>query len=179
MPVGGGDLVAMVCADGQTLDLHLTKSDAWGFQAPPDAPPGTRFFNNVSPGHVRVDFGGRARAAAARGFRQRLDLYRGRIVIRLGDQRYGPRLEIWGHPERRILVVEVIDPRGVLEAPTIELSRWRPSMKLGVSEVTIHAGEVHQRPARPHLANTGMQDYFDAGADPLLGRGTAVVLGTG
>ena len=179
MPVGGGDLLAMVYSDGGGLDLHLTKSDAWGFQAPPDAPPGSRFFNNVSPGHVRLEFGERARSVAAKEFRQRLDLYRGRIVVRLGGETDGPRLEIWGHPGRKILVVEVIDPGGVLEAATIRLSQWRPSMKLGASEVTIHAAEVHQRPARPHLANTGMEDYFDAEGDPLLGRGTAVVLGTG
>jgi len=179
MPVGGGDLSAMVRSDGAGLDLHLTKSDAWGYQAPPDAPPGSRFFNNVSPGHVRLEFGERARAAAAEQFRQRLDLYRGRIVIRLGRDPDGPQLEIWGHPERKVLVAEVIDLRGVLGPATIRLSEWRPSMELGASEATIHAAEVHQRPARPHLANTGMEHYFDAKSDPLLGRGTAVVLGTG
>jgi alpha-L-fucosidase 2 len=178
MPVGGGDLLAMVYSDGGGLDLHLTKSDAWGFQAPPDAPSGSRFFNNVSPGHVRLEFGDRARALAAKEFRQRLDLYRGRIVIRLGGEMDGARLEIWGHPGRKVLVVEVIDPRGVLDPATIRLTEWRPSMKLGASDVTIHAAEVHQRPARPHLANTGMEDYFDSDSDPLLGRGTAVVLGT-
>ena len=177
MPVGGGDLSAMVRSDGGGLDLHLTKSDAWGFQAPVDAPPGSRFFNNVSPGHVRVEFGEPARALAAKGFRQRLDLYRGRVVVRLGGETDKARLEIWGHPERKILVVEVNDPGGVLETATIELSEWRPSMKLGASEMTIHAAEVHERPARPHLANTGMEDYFDADGDPLLGRGLAVVLG--
>ena len=178
MPVGGGDLVAMVCSDGKALDLHLTKSDAWGFQAPPDAPPGSRFFNNVSPGHVRLVFGEPARALAAKQFRQRLDLYRGRVVLQFGSRTDTARIEIWGHPERKILVIEVIDPRGLLEAATIELSEWRPSMKLGASDVAIHSAEVHQRPARPHLANTGMDDYFGAEADPLLGRGLAVVLGT-
>ncbi len=61
MPVGGGDLSAMVRYDGENLHLHLTKSDAWGFQTPPDAPLGTRFFNNVSPGHIRITLGDRAR----------------------------------------------------------------------------------------------------------------------
>jgi hypothetical protein len=179
MPVGGGDLSAMVRSDGGGVDLHLTKSDAWGYQAPPDAPPGSRFFNNVSPGHVRIELGERARSLTAERFRQRLDLYRGRIVIRLGRDLEGPRVHIWGHPERKILVLEVLDPRGVLAPATIRLSQWRPSMKLGASDTTIHAAEVHERPARPHLANTGMEDYFDAKSDPLLGRGTAVVLGTG
>ncbi|MFV2069226.1 MAG: glycoside hydrolase family 95-like protein [Pirellulales bacterium] len=179
MPVGGGDLSAMVRSDGAGLDLHLTKSDAWGFQAPPDAPLGSRFFNNVSPGHIRLEFGDRARAAAAEQFRQRLDLYRGRIVVRFGRDPHGPQLEIWGHPERKILVVEINDPRGVLEPATIQLSQRRPSMKLSASGTTIQAAEVHQRPAGPHLANTGMEEYFDANSDPLLGRGTAVVLATG
>ena len=158
MPVGGGDLSAMVRSDGTGLDLHLTKSDAWGYQAPPDAPPGSRYFNNVSPGHVRLQFGEGARVAAAAQFRQRLDLFRGRIAIRLGPERDGPRMEIWGHPERRILIVEVNDPKGILEPAEIKLSEWRPSMKLSASPATIQAAEVHERPARPHLANTGMED---------------------
>lgn len=139
MPVGGGDLSAMVRCGGASLDLHLTKSDAWGFAGPPDAPPGSRFFNNVSPGHLRLAFGPKAGALARERFRQRLDLYRGRILI--------------------------------------ELSEWRPAMKLTASSATIHAAEIHQRPARPHLANTGMEDYFAPGEDPLLGRGTAVAVG--
>ena len=179
MPVGGGDLSAMVCSDGAGMDLHLTKSDAWGFQAAPDAPSGSRFFNNVSPGHIRIEFGDRARAAAAERFRQRLDLYHGRIVMQFGSEADGARFEIWGHPERKILIVEVVDPRGILEPATIELTQRRPSMKLGASDATVHAVEVHTRQARPHLTNTGMEDYFDADSDPLLGRGTAVVLGTG
>lgn len=178
MPVGGGDLSAMVRSDGTGVDLHLTKSDAWGFQAPPDALPGSRFFNNVSPGHVRIEFGERARAAATERFQQRLDLYHGRIVLQFGGETDGARIEVWGHPQRKILVVEVTDPNGTLDLTSIELTEWRPSMKLGASDATVHAVEIHTRSARPHLANTGMEDYFDADNDPLLGRGTAVVLGT-
>lgn len=176
MPTGGGDLAAMVRFDGG-VHLHLTKSDAWGFQAPPDAPLGSRFFNNVSPGHVYLDFGPGANDQAAKLFRQRLDLYHGRVVIRLGKEDGGPRLEIWGHPQRKILVVEVVDPDRLLQPPTVELSEWRPTMKMGSSSSTIHAHEVHTRPARPHLASTAMQDYFDASSDPMLGRGTAVIMG--
>jgi len=179
MPVGGGDLSAMVRSDGTGLDLHLTKSDAWGFQAPPDTLPGSRFFNNVSPGHIRIEFGERARAAATRRFRQRLDLYHGRIVLQFGSEADGTQIEIWGHPKRKILVVEVTDPNGIFDPTSIMLSEWRPSMKLGVSNATVHAIEIHTRPARSHLVNTGMEDYFDADNDPLLGRGTAVVLGVG
>ena len=85
MPVGGGDLSAMVRCTGGSLVLHLTKSDAWGFQQPPDAPLGSRFFNNVSPGTVTISLGDRAAALATKRFRQRLDLYRGRIVVELGE----------------------------------------------------------------------------------------------
>lgn len=175
MPTGGGDLSAMVRWDG-SLRLHLTKSDSWGFQAPPDAPGGARFFNNVSPGHVRIDFGVRGRAAASRRFRQRLDLYRGRIVVELGDQRDDPRLEVWGHPVRKVLVVDVIDPHGELGAASIELSEWRPTMHVGTAGESLHAWETQERAARPHLANTGMQDFFGPDQDPLRGRGTAVVV---
>jgi alpha-L-fucosidase 2 len=175
MPTGGGDLSAMVRWDG-SLHLHLTKSDCWGFQARPDAPQGTRFFNNTSPGHVRLDFGVRGKEAASRYFRQRLDLYHGRVVIQLGDERSGPRLEVWGHPTRKVLVIAVTDPAKTLDAANVELSEWRPTMQVGTSGGGVHAREVHERPARPHLANTGMEGFFGPDRDPLRGRGTAVIV---
>ena len=175
MPVGGGDLLAMVRCNGG-IHLHLTKSDAWGFQAPPDAVPGTQFFNNVSPGHIYLNFGKRAEDAAARFFRQRLDLFHGRIVINIDRPDDGLRFEIWGHPYRKILVVEVFDPNSILDPARIELSEWRPTMKVGCSPTTIYASEVQTRPAYPHLANTGMQNYFDSTEDPMFGRGIAVIL---
>lgn len=173
MPTGGGDLSAMVRWDG-SLRLHLTKSDAWGFQAPPDAPAGTRFFNNVSPGHVRVVFGPRAAAAAARGFRQRLDLYHGRVTVHIGPEREAARIAVWGHPHRKVLVVEVDDPRGWLDSAVVELTEWRPGVETGAGDGVLTAREVHTRPARPHLANTGMEDWP---ADPLRGRGLGVAVG--
>lgn len=175
MPTGGGDLSAMVRFDGD-LHLHLTKSDAWGFQAPPDAPPGSRFFNNVSPGHICIGFGEAGREAAARSFRQRLDLYHGRIVLRLGAETSGPTVEVWGHPTRKILVVEVTDPGRALARVEVELSEWRPAMRVGHFDSVLYAREVQERPARPHLANTGMEEYLGPGQDPLQGRGTAVVV---
>jgi len=174
MPTGGGDLTAMVRWDG-SLHLHLTKSDAWGFQAPPDALLGARVFNNVSPGHVRIDFGQRERQAAARAFAQRLDLYHGRVVIQLDGER-GPRLTVWGHPQRKVLVIEVSDPASVLGEATVELSHWRSTVHVSSSSGMLCAREVLARPARPHLANTGMQDFFAADQDPLSGRGMAVAV---
>ncbi len=176
MPTGGGDLSAMVRFDGD-LHLHLTKSDAWGFQAPPEAKPGTRYFNNVSPGHIRVVFGAAGKAAAKHRFRQRLDLYHGRVVVEVGEEDSPARIMVWGHPRRKLLVVEMADPKGHLGVPRVELSEWRETMALGASVNTLTAREVHERPARPHLANTGMQDYFDEGHDPLKGRGLAVAVG--
>ena len=175
MPTGGGDLSAMVRCDGE-LHLHLSKSDCWGFQTPADAQLGARFFNNVSPGHVRIDFGPRGHAAAARRFHQRLDLYQGRVVVEMGAEGSGPRLEVWGHPTRKLLVVEVIDPQWTLAAPRIELSEWRPTMHMGTTGDAAYAREVQPRPARPHLANTGMQDFLSPDRDPLQGRGTAVIV---
>lgn len=175
MPTGGGDLSAMVRWDG-ALHLHLTKSDCWGFQAPPDAPPGTRFFNTVSPGHVRLSFGPSAQAAAERRFRQRLDLYHGRVVIEIGEGEAQAQLVAWGHPELCVLVIEVHDPAGVLRPVCVELSEWRETMRLGHSDGTLWAREVHERPGRPHLANTGMDEYYPRDRDPLRGRGTAVMI---
>jgi alpha-L-fucosidase 2 len=176
MPTGGGDLSAMVRSDGN-LHLHLGKSDAWGFRAPPEELVGTRFFNNVSPGHVCLEFGPRGKELAAKRFRQRLDLYHGRIVLELGDEPSGPKFVVWGHPVRKILVVEVNDPSSALDVTKIELSQWRPTMTVGTSGPTVHAREVLTRPARPHLSNTGMQNFFGPDGDPLQGRGIAVVVG--
>ena len=177
MPVGGGDLSAMVRWDG-SLHLHLTKSDCWGYQAPPDAPLGTRVFNNVSPGHVHLTFGPGAAEAAGRRFRQRLDLYRGRILVEIGDGDRSTQIQVWGHPELRVLVVEVLDPTGLLRPVGVELSEWRDTMEVTCTEARLQAREVQTRPARPHLAGTGMADYFPEGVDPLAGRGTAVIVGT-
>ena len=172
MPTGGGDLSAMVRFDGD-LHLHLSKSDAWGYRAPAEAPPYTRYFNNVSPGHLRLDFGKRAKNEAGKFFRQRLDLYHGRVVITLGRED-GARMEIWGHPSRKILIVEVNDPDSVLDLLAVELSQWRPTMQVSGEGSSIHAKEVLERPARPHLANAGMQDFFPEDKDPMAGRGIAV-----
>jgi hypothetical protein len=49
-------------------------------------------------------------------------------------------------------------------------------VQVGASEHSLYAREVHGRPGRPHLANTGMQDFFAPDRDPLLGRGTAVIV---
>lgn len=181
MPTGGGDLSAMVRCDGD-VHLHLSKSDCWGFQAPADAQQGSRFFNNLSPGHLRIDFGDKGREAASRWFRQRLDLYRGCVTIELGSQEKGARVRIWGHPQRKILVVEVSDPDHQLGSPRVELSEWRPTMRVGLcakglDEIDgVWAAEIQDRPARPHLANTGMQDFLAPADDPLLGRGIGVMV---
>ncbi|MBN1341815.1 MAG: hypothetical protein JXQ73_04005 [Phycisphaerae bacterium] len=178
MPTGGGDLSAMVRFDG-TLHLHLTKSDAWGFQAPPDAKPGSRHFNNVSPGHVELRLAPLNEALKA-SFRQRLDLYRGRVLITFADTASGrTELSVWGHPTRKILVVEVDDPKGVCPASSIVLTEWRDTMVVSATGGILTAREVQTRPARPHMANTGMQDYFDEAHDPLKGRGLGVAIGLG
>ena len=177
MPVGGGDLSAMVRCTGDALILHLTKSDAWGFQTPPDAPAGSRFFNNVSPGTVTILLGEKAAELAGKRFRQRLDLMRGWIVVELGEGENQVLFSIWGDPERTVLFVEMDDPKDLLSGVTVSLTEWRDSMEVWVKEGKIGAVEVHARPARPHLRNTGMDDYFAEGDDPLKGRGTAVVVG--
>ncbi len=176
MPVGGGDLSAMVRCDGQDLHLHLTKSDAWGYQAAPDALLGTRFFNNVSPGHIRIGLGDRARKLASKRFRQRLDLYSGRIVVTLGEGDAAVRISIWGHPHRDVLIVEVSDPQPGLGTLSVELSEWRDAMVVDVADSSLVAWETHTRPAGPHMATSGMEAFFTEATDPLLGRVTAVAV---
>jgi len=176
MPVGGGDLSAMVRCLGGSVVLHLTKSDAWGFQQPPDAPLGSRFFNNVSPGTVTIDLGNRAATLASRRFRQRLDLARGRIVVELGQDDEKVDLSIWGDPREAMLFIAWEDPKQLIPQATVILDEWRDSMRVWCEGERIHAAEIHTRAARPHLANTGMESYFAEDEDPLQGRGTAVVI---
>lgn len=175
MPVGGGDLSAMVRWDGD-LHLHLTKSDCWGYQRPADAPQGTRYFNNVSPGHVRLVCGPRAEAAAARRFRQRLDLYHGSVKVDIGKGNDAVQLSVWGHPRLRVLILEVNDFAGLLGPLAVELSEWRDTMQVTCTQTQLHAAEVQTRAARPHLAGAGMESYFPEGVDPMQGRGTAVAI---
>lgn len=159
MPVGGGDLSAMVRCDGD-LHIHLSKSDNW----------------NCSMGHVRVDLGPRGKELAEKFFRQRMDLYHGRIVVILGDEQNGVRIEVWGHPTYRIIVVDVYDPQSMLGPVNVELSEWRPSMSVGQTPTTLWAKEVSNN--RAGGSETGMQDFFTPETDPVLGRGNGVVVGT-
>lgn len=175
MPVGGGDLSAMVRCDGADIHLHLSKSDAWGFAAPPDAPVGTRYFNNVSPGHVRIQLGEAGKALSGVSFKQRLDLYHGRIKLTLGGKS-GMHVTIWGHPEQRMLILEFEEQSKIAGPLLVELSEWRDTMRVAAEKDCVYAQEVQTRPARPHLASAGMQDYFNDENDPLLNRETAVVI---
>ncbi len=161
MPVGGGDFSGMVRCDGD-LHLHLSKSDCW----------------NGSLGHVTVALGPRGKELAAQYFRQRLDLYHGKVVIELGEQQKDVRLEVWGHPLQPILIIEIQESDAALGSVSVELSQWRPSMNLCTTGTTIGAKEINSTPIGPSLADAGMQDYFDERTDPMLGRGNGVALGT-
>jgi len=159
MPVGGGDLSAMVRCDGE-LHVHLSKSDNW----------------NGSLGHIRIDLGARGKELAGKFFNQRLDLYHGKVVAQLGDPQTGPRLEVWGHPTHRIIVVDLYDPESMLGPVAVELSEWRSSMTVGHTATTLWAKEVMTH--RAGGAETGMQGYFTPETDPILGRGNGVAVGT-
>ena len=159
MPVGGGDLSAMVRCDGD-LHLHLSKSDCW----------------NGSLGHVTLGLGLRGKELASQYFRQRLDLYHGKLIVELGDPQKGVRLEVWGHPSRRILIVDVWEPNAALGPVSVELAQWRPSMTVEAAPDSMWCKEINTSPIAPSLADTGMQDFFSKDTDPMLGRGNSVVV---
>ena len=175
MPTGGGDLSAMVRWDG-SLHLHLSKSDALGISSAAGRLAGHAGFQQRQPGPRP-----RGLRRTRRGRPRRGGSASGWTCITAGSSSSwatsrGPRLEVWGHPQRKVLVVEVSDPAAALDAATVELSQWRSTMQVSTSSGVLQAREVLTRPARPHLANTGMQDFFPADQDPLLGRGMAVVV---
>ena len=98
-------------------------------------------------------------------------------MVELGPPDRRARLAVWGHPQHKLLVIEIDDPSGILSPVRLELTEWRQTMRLAATPEKVSACEVHARPARPHLVNTGMEDFFGPQEDPLEGRGTAVVVG--
>ncbi|MBI5832286.1 MAG: hypothetical protein HZB16_08265 [Armatimonadetes bacterium] len=162
MPVGAGDLSAMVSYTN-ALELHLTKSDAFGAQAEPYHYSPTL----VSPGHVKLDFG--IKPEAILSYEQRLDFDRGSVITELRLAEGTLRAEAFGEMGGNALLVAVDDPRARPNAQ-IQMSCSRATM------VASEAGGVHLLREVSALAENGQPPADPAKANPgdrILGLGIA------
>ena len=129
MPVGGGNLSAMVSFGSDNLELHYSMAD---FVARED---GTRSRNPQdsrmeirSPGHATIRFDALS-TNDIRRFEQRLDMARGRITLAIETDRGGIALEIFGERQFGSVVAVVRDHRLGVKAPQLELTKKCAEMR--------------------------------------------------
>lgn len=119
MPIGNGDLAANVWVEPDgALRMYLSKSDAWDDNA-----------RLLKLGRLRVAIDG---APLDAGFRQRLDLAAGAIVIEYGTPP-AVRIVVRVDATAPVLVVDVVSDRATSIA--VELDHWRTAPR-SVREVT-------------------------------------------
>ena len=148
MPVGSGDLSAMVSYD-TALQLHFSKSDWLGHpvlaptgSAAPAAPGGQRVAP-MSPGHLSLALGGLT-SADIRSFDQYMDFGRGRVVIKIGTDNGSVELAVFGEMTRKALVIEVHDGRTNRGNARAHFSQWRPAMRIATDGNVVTGEEIHQ-----------------------------------
>ena len=112
MPVGAGDLSAMVSVVSNAVELHLSKTD---YLAEPQPGSGLEL---LSPGHVTVTFGNLATNDIT-SFRQTLNPVEGLVMVEIGTLSGVVKAEIYGDRASGALVCDVDDRRecgGILQA---------------------------------------------------------------
>jgi len=106
MPVGAGDLSAMLRYDG-AWEIHLSKTDFFGWDK-------AAYHKNptiLSPGHVQVSFG--IPRQAVRAFEQRMDFQRGSVMLEIKTDDGTLKAEAFGVMGRNTLVIAVDDARRI------------------------------------------------------------------
>ena len=145
MPVGAGNLSAMVSFGEDAWELHLSQADYFaatnGVTAPAVWNQPKEVYRTTalrSPGHVQVKFDG-LKLADITSFEQKLDLLRGKITLTVGTPRGGISAEIFGDRATGALVVLVDDRRTGVSAPAVnqQMKPLRPP-----AEVRTEGGRV-------------------------------------
>jgi len=170
MPVGGGDLSAML-RYGSALEIHLSKSDFYAVEAKPyhKSP------NIHSPGHVSLDFGIPTHAPVK--FEQRLDLVRGSVAFSLETPEGKVAGEAIGIMGKNALVVSVTDTRPARRV-SAAFSCGRPGMEISGAGGMLLGKEVHDYDEKGKIPSDPSK------VDPAdrmfrLGVATAVALSDG
>ena len=124
MPVGSGDLSAMVRFDGADgrLHLHLSKTD-W-FAKGRDMFGGASV---ISPGHVAIALPG-LDPKSITGFNQQMDLARGAVTIRFATPAGAVAYDVFGLMNSNALVVSLVDSRTNRSGCEAEFVMWRAAM---------------------------------------------------
>ena len=116
MPVGAGNLSAMVSFGVNSLELHLSRADYLA------VPVGEKLHQLVSPGHVSVavpDLGTNFT------FRQTMDMEHGEVRVELGTADGQVDFTVFGDRETGALAVEVRDARPQRVAKRVVFDNWR------------------------------------------------------
>lgn len=112
MPVGAGELSAMVSFGTNEWHLNLSKTDY--FISPTMKPPFKEAYrpDMCSPGHVVIRFDD-LKPADITAFDQEMDVKRGRITLKVTTKSGAIEAELWGDRETGALVGSVADGRKV------------------------------------------------------------------
>lgn len=126
MPVGAGNLSAMVSFGEDALELHLSQADYYAATNGVCAPEAWKLPKEVrntvalrSPGHVRIRFAG-LRLPDISSFEQRMDLLRGRVTLSVTTARGRIAGEVFGDRATGALVVLIEDGRRGAASPAVE-----------------------------------------------------------
>lgn len=143
MPVGGGDLSAML-RYGNDLEIHLSKSDFYAVEAAPYHKSPTIH----SPGHVTLSFG--IPRNQVRKFEQHIDLLRGSVVLSIETAAGAVTAEAIGVMGRNALIVAVNDTR---PAPVVSatFASWREASHTTADQGVLLAKEVHDYDEQGHI----------------------------
>lgn len=140
MPVGSGDLSAMVRFDGADgrLHLHLSKTD-W-FAKGQDMFGGASV---ISPGHVAIALPG-LDPKSITGFNQQMDLARGAVTIRFATPAGAVAYDVFGLMNSNALVVSLVDSRTNRSGCEAEFVMWRAAMSIEATNGRVRAREVRK-----------------------------------
>ena len=140
MPVGSGDLSAMVRFDGTDgrLHLHLSKTDWF-------ANNGAKSFGDsvISPGHVAIAMPG-LDPKSVTGFSQQMDLARGAVTVAFATPAGNVAIEVFGVINSNALVASISDSRTNRAGCVAEFVMWRNSMSISATNSRVCGSEVHE-----------------------------------
>ena len=171
MPVGSGDLSAMVRFDGMDgrLHLHLSKTDWF-------ANNGAKSFGEsvISPGHVAIALPG-LDPKSVTGFSQQMDLARGAVTVAFGTPAGNVAIEVFGVMSSNALVASVSDSRTNRAGCAAEFVMWRNPMSITATNSRVCGREVHEY-GKPgdlfHNLGIGVEVAF--AGPPAVGTGRSL-----
>jgi hypothetical protein len=179
MPVGSGDLSAMVSFDS-ALHLHFSKSDWFGRplnSVGNGAGGGSGKVAAMSPGNVTLELGNLAQADI-RSFDQFMDFSRGSVIVKIGTDTGSVEMEVFGDMTRHALIVSVKDGRTNRGNASVKLANWRDTMRISTQGNSITGEEIHQitmdgKPVTDHAKVPANDALYNLGLGVAVGSKNA------